>query len=50
MPSINLVITVGQSLYPHGFPHQDDFECRRSGCRRSLGFAGDGTVGADIEL
>ena len=39
-----------QSLYSHGFQHQDDFECCCGGRRRNLGITIHRSVGTDIEL
>jgi predicted lysophospholipase L1 biosynthesis ABC-type transport system permease subunit len=40
----------GQSIYPHGFEHQIDSECRRCGGRGGMGLAGRRIVGRHREL
>lgn len=39
-----------QSIYPHGFQHQDDFERRRGRSGRGLGITVNGPLEADFQL
>src|SRR6185436_15524580 len=43
-------VVLDQSLHSHGLQHQVDLERGRGGCRRGLGVASHGAVGADQQL